>query len=180
MTTTKPAKQINFLRGWPHPSLLPVEALKRAANNALDKKDVAVPALLYGPDPGYQPLREQIASWLGDFYSPTFPQIPGFSSTTTASSSSSSCSSGLSSISGVTPTTEAGSGAGAGAGAVETERIVITGGASQNLACACQVFSDPVRTLRTWMVAPSYFLAGAVFGDNGLVCAAAPEGRDGV
>ncbi|KAH8808762.1 pyridoxal phosphate-dependent transferase [Xylogone sp. PMI_703] len=157
-TTSKPSTQINLFRGWPNPSLLPVEALKRAANHALEKRDVAVPALLYGPDPGYGPLREQIASWLSAFYSSTFSQIPGFTGPPSTSTSS-------------TAAAEA---------SIPKDRIVITGGASQNLACACQVFSDPVRTLRTWMVAPSYFLAGGVFGDSGLVCGAAPEGKEGV
>jgi len=59
------------------------------------------------------------------------------------------------------------------------ERICITGGASQNLACVLQVFSDPVRT-RVWMVAPSYFLACRIFGDSGLVVRAVGEGDEGV
>ena len=27
-----------------------------------------MPGLLYGPDPGFQPLRESVARWLGGFY----------------------------------------------------------------------------------------------------------------
>lgn len=164
MASTKPLKQINFLRGWPHPSLLPSEALKRAAISAMDKREVAVPALLYGPDPGYQPLREQIAAWLGKFYSPTFGMIPGLAAPASAAAAAATT---------ITTAAEA-------KGPISPDRIVITGGASQNLACICQVFTDPGKTLRTWMVAPSYFLAGKVFQDNGLVCAAAPEGADGV
>jgi DNA-binding transcriptional MocR family regulator len=59
------------------------------------------------------------------------------------------------------------------------DRICITGGASQNLACVLQVFSDPVKT-RVWMVAPSYFLACRIFGDSGLEIRAVGEGSEGV
>lgn len=48
------------------------------------------------------------------------------------------------------------------------ERLCITGGASQNLACALQVFSDPNVTKRVWMVAPCYFLACRIFEDAGF------------
>jgi len=60
-----------------------------------------------------------------------------------------------------------------------SERICITGGASQNLACVLQVFSDPLRT-RVWMVAPCYFLACRIFGDAGLKVNAIGEGDEGV
>ncbi|KAF2104321.1 PLP-dependent transferase [Rhizodiscina lignyota] len=50
---------INLLRGWPHPSLLPVELVKRE------------PALLYAPDDGDLKLREELAKWLTDFYQPS-------------------------------------------------------------------------------------------------------------
>ncbi len=61
----------------------------------------------------------------------------------------------------------------------DPERICITGGASQNLACILQVFSDPVRT-KVWMVAPCYFLACRIFGDAGLSVRAVGEGNEGV
>ena len=61
----------------------------------------------------------------------------------------------------------------------DPERICITGGASQNLACVLQVFSDPVRT-KVWMVAPCYFLACRIFGDAGLTVRAVGEGTEGV
>ncbi|KAI0022137.1 Aspartate/tyrosine/aromatic aminotransferase [Xylariomycetidae sp. FL0641] len=60
--------QINLLRGWPSPSLLPVAALRAASSAALADPDVAIPGLLYGPDAGFQPLREELAAWLGAFY----------------------------------------------------------------------------------------------------------------
>jgi DNA-binding transcriptional MocR family regulator len=59
------------------------------------------------------------------------------------------------------------------------DRICITGGASQNLACVLQVFSDPVKT-KVWMVAPCYFLACRIFGDSGLEIRAVGEGSEGV
>ncbi|KAI4204575.1 MAG: hypothetical protein LQ346_001584 [Caloplaca aetnensis] len=51
---------INLLRGWPNPSLLPVAQIKAASAAALSQPDVSRPGLLYGPDPGYEPLRESI------------------------------------------------------------------------------------------------------------------------
>lgn len=62
---------------------------------------------------------------------------------------------------------------------MDAERICITGGASQNLACVLQVYSDPLRT-RVWMVAPCYFLACRIFGDAGLRVRAVGEGDEGV
>lgn len=47
-------------------------------------------------------------------------------------------------------------------------RICITGGASQNLACALQVYTDPGITKAVWMVAPCYFLAYRIFEDAGF------------
>ncbi|KAI4163229.1 MAG: hypothetical protein LQ342_003162 [Letrouitia transgressa] len=64
--TSKPL--INLLRGWPNPSLLPVTQIKNASLSALSDPKVSAPALLYGPDPGYEPLRENIAGWLTRFY----------------------------------------------------------------------------------------------------------------
>lgn len=115
-------KIINLLRGWPHPSLLPVEAINKASQRAIKDPEVIVPGLCYGPDAGFEPLRESVGKWLGDFY-------------------------------GVSDGDRA-------------ERICITGGASQNLACVLQVFSDPGVT-RVWMVVPTYFLAMRVFEDSG-------------
>lgn len=61
---------INLLRGWPNPTLLPAAAVNTASNTVLSDPDISTPALLYAPDPGYEPLREQIADWLTAFYSP--------------------------------------------------------------------------------------------------------------
>lgn len=52
--------------------------------------------------------------------------------------------------------------------AITNERITITGGASQNLGCMLQVFTDPIYTRKIWFVAPSYMLAFRVFQDNGF------------
>lgn len=46
------------------------------------------------------------------------------------------------------------------------DRICITGGASQNLACILQVYTDPGYTLCVWVVEPSYFLAFRIFEDS--------------
>ncbi|KAK0712282.1 pyridoxal phosphate-dependent transferase [Apiosordaria backusii] len=60
---------INFLRGWPSPSLLSPSILQSATTALLSDPSLFVPALQYGPDPGYQPLREELAVWLGRQYS---------------------------------------------------------------------------------------------------------------
>jgi len=59
------------------------------------------------------------------------------------------------------------------------ENICITGGASQNLACALQVYSDPGITT-VWMVAPCYYLACNIFADAGLDMRAVGQGNDGI
>ena len=61
-------KQINLLRGWPNPSLLPTQLIANASQKALSNPEISIPGLLYGPDPGYEPLREEIAGWMGRFY----------------------------------------------------------------------------------------------------------------
>lgn len=61
-------------------------------------------------------------------------------------------------------------------------RICITGGASQNLACILQSFSDVNYTKAVWMVAPCYHLAAAIFEDSGFGgrLKAAPEDDEGI
>ena len=129
-------RPINLLRGWPSPDLLPAAALRAAANKVLSDPNLFVPGLQYGPDPGYQPLRDELARWLGDFY-------------------------------GVPP---------------DPSTICITGGASQNLACVLQSFTDPVYTKAIWMVAPCYFLACPIFIDSGFAgrLRAVPEDEEGI
>ncbi|KAF2749510.1 PLP-dependent transferase [Sporormia fimetaria CBS 119925] len=66
--------------------------------------------------------------------------------------------------------------------AANHERITITGGASQNLACMLQVFTDPVYTRNIWMVSPSYMLAFRIFDDSGFEgkLRAVPEDDEGI
>ncbi|GAB1200236.1 hypothetical protein APSETT444_009606 [Aspergillus pseudonomiae] len=116
--------EVNLFRGWPNPALLPTDALAEASATVLASPTIRVPALMYGPDEGYQPLREHLAQWLTGFYQPRHP--------------------------------------------VSAERICITGGASQNLACILQVFTDPSYTRNVWMVAPTYFLACRIMDDAGF------------
>ncbi|KAK4449984.1 putative aminotransferase [Podospora aff. communis PSN243] len=61
-------KLINLLRGWPSPSMLPSSLLLAVSTTLLSNPDLFIPALQYGPDPGYQPLREALATWLGNAY----------------------------------------------------------------------------------------------------------------
>ncbi|KAK3319230.1 pyridoxal phosphate-dependent transferase [Apodospora peruviana] len=71
-----PKKLINLIRGWPSPSLLPTRLLQSATTKLLSSSpQIFVPALQYGPDPGYQPLREALAVWLSAAYrTPTKPE----------------------------------------------------------------------------------------------------------
>jgi DNA-binding transcriptional MocR family regulator len=133
----QPLQQIDLLRGWPAPSLLPSAILLQASEQVLGNHTLATPSLLYGPDPGYQPLREAIATWLSGYYKSEWT-VP--------------------------------------------DRICITGGASQNLACILQVFADPSYTKSIYMVAPTYYLACRIFEDNGFAgrLRAVPEDAEGV
>jgi DNA-binding transcriptional MocR family regulator len=117
-------EEINLFSGWPNPALLPINALAEACATVMASPAVRVPALRYGPDIGYQPLREHLAQWLTSFYQPRDP--------------------------------------------ISAERICITGGASQNLACILQVFTDPAYTRNVWMIAPTYFLACRIMDDAGF------------
>lgn len=64
---------INLMRGWPNPSLLPTALIASAAATTLSDPTTAHAALLYGPDPGYEPCRKAIAHWLTTFYQPPSP-----------------------------------------------------------------------------------------------------------
>ena len=126
MRVAMPNGHINLVKGHPNPQLLPVEQIKAASIDALSNPEIltADSGLEYGPDPGYLPLRNQIAKWLTEFYQPPGP--------------------------------------------IHLDRICITGGASQNLACIIQVFSDPVFTRNAWLVCPTYFHASRIFEDGGF------------
>jgi DNA-binding transcriptional MocR family regulator len=65
---------------------------------------------------------------------------------------------------------------------IKTDRICITGGASQNLACLLQTFTDPIYTRNVWMVAPTYFLACRIFEDSGFAgrLRSVPEDEEGI
>lgn len=65
---------------------------------------------------------------------------------------------------------------------VSSARLCISGGASQNLACVLQTFTDPVYTRNVWMVAPTYYLACRIFADAGFDgrLRAVPEDEQGI
>lgn len=67
-------------------------------------------------------------------------------------------------------------------GEISPERVIVTGGASQNLASILQVFSDPNITRRVWMVEPTYFLACTIFEDAGFAgkLRGVPENEQGI
>jgi len=129
---------INLLRGWPSTSLLPIELLKKGADDVFSDTSISYPGLLYGPDAGHPRLRDALSSWLTKFYGPREP--------------------------------------------INSERIAITGGASQNLGCLLQVFTDAIYTRHVWLVAPAYMLAFRIFEDAGFSgkMRAVPEDEDGL
>jgi hypothetical protein len=137
--TSPSTKQINLLRGWPHASLLPVGKIREASKRALGDEKTVIPGLCYGPDAGFQPLRESIQEWTGRFFNGDRKTEEGMSESKETRGRD---------------------------GEKLGDRICITGGASQNLACVLQVYSDPVYT-NVWMVAPCYFLACRIFEDSG-------------
>ena len=65
---------------------------------------------------------------------------------------------------------------------IQPDRICITGGASQNLACILQTFTDPLYTRNVWMVAPTYYLACRIFEDSGFAgrLRSVPEDEEGI
>ncbi|KAH7066832.1 pyridoxal phosphate-dependent transferase [Paraphoma chrysanthemicola] len=65
---------------------------------------------------------------------------------------------------------------------IADDRVCITGGASQNLACLLQVFTDPVYTRNVWAVAPAYMLSFRMFEDAGFhdKLRAVPEDNEGI
>jgi DNA-binding transcriptional MocR family regulator len=65
---------------------------------------------------------------------------------------------------------------------IGAERLAITGGASQNLACLLQTYTDPEYTRNIWIVAPSYFLAFRIFNDSGFgsKLRSVPEDEEGL
>lgn len=65
---------------------------------------------------------------------------------------------------------------------ISAERICITGGASQNLACVLQVFTDPAQTEIVWLVEPTYHLVFRVFEDAGFTgrMRGIPEDEEGM
>ncbi|GKT85634.1 aminotransferase [Colletotrichum tofieldiae] len=154
-------KPINLLRGWPSPSLLPAAALSAAAVKTLADPAIYVPGLQYGPDPGYQPLRESLARWLSAFYPAADPAPPSATGAATS---------------------DPGNYGRRQHHPPDARRICVTGGASQNLACILQSFTDPLYTKNIWMVAPCYFLACPIFADAGFDgrLKSVPEDDDGI
>lgn len=67
-------------------------------------------------------------------------------------------------------------------GNIGHERIAISGGASQNMSCVLQVFTDPLYTRSVQIVAPAYMLSFRIFEDHGFTgkMKAVPEDDDGV
>ncbi|KAK7404077.1 Valine--pyruvate aminotransferase [Neonectria punicea] len=63
-------QHINLQLGWPSPSLFPSSQLLTSASEILQSPKKTSAALIYGPDAGYQPLRQAVATWLTSIYLP--------------------------------------------------------------------------------------------------------------
>ncbi|KAF2496373.1 aminotransferase [Lophium mytilinum] len=116
---------INLQLGWPTPSLFAREQLLKGSQSILSSPAETALALVYGPHPGYIPLRKEVAKWLSEIYSPA-------------------------------------------SGPIDFSRIIISNGASCNLANILQKFADATYTRRIFMVEPTYFLACPIFEDGGF------------
>jgi len=143
-----PDKQkINLKTGWPSTQLLPASALLSAAQNVLTNASVYSPALLYGADEGYTPVREELAKWLTSFYGDA---VGKYAKSVNSSQA---------------PPTP------------DSSRIVISGGASQSLGCILSELTDPAYTRHAWIMAPGYFMGFKIFEDAPLKMRAVPEGE---
>jgi len=165
---------INLLRGWPNSSLLPNTALVNSMQRVMANTPLAAEGLLYGPDEGHLPLRKSISSWLRAFYEPATSRwqksLPSRSKSAAISIKSQPASN--------TPTTSTTQPSSAAPKADNkghatttdplTNRITITGGASQSLGVILTVFTDPLYTRRVWIVAPGYFMSFRIFEDAGF------------
>lgn len=157
-----PSRTINLQRGHPNPALLPAALLAEATAAILADPATATPALLYGLDPGYGPLLDQAAIWMSAFYGPARSRLL--------------TSYGISDPQhGTTPSTGPGM-----PQAKDTDRLAITGGASQSLGVILASLTDPGYTQHAWLFAPSYFMVFKIFADAGLNMRAVPEGPDAV
>ncbi|KAJ5267196.1 Pyridoxal phosphate-dependent transferase major region subdomain 1 [Penicillium angulare] len=65
-----PLDEIDLFKGWPATKILPIDHLKTAVAKKLSDKSILDEAFGYGPNEGHFPLRENIAKWLTDHYSP--------------------------------------------------------------------------------------------------------------
>ncbi|KAG9251837.1 pyridoxal phosphate-dependent transferase [Emericellopsis atlantica] len=64
MESSRPKAPINLMRGWPAVSALPTDLLTKASAAILSDPSISTPALEYGPDAGYLPLRKAMSRWL--------------------------------------------------------------------------------------------------------------------
>jgi DNA-binding transcriptional MocR family regulator len=62
------SQHINLQLGWPTHSLFHTAHLLNGASTVLTSQKKAAASLVYGPDPGYGPLRESVAKWLSSIY----------------------------------------------------------------------------------------------------------------
>ncbi|KAF2764497.1 PLP-dependent transferase [Teratosphaeria nubilosa] len=65
---------------------------------------------------------------------------------------------------------------------ITASRLNVTGGASQNLGCILQVYTDPEYTCNVWVVSPAYMLAFRIFEDAGFAgrMRSVPEDGEGL
>ncbi|KAK9365107.1 pyridoxal phosphate-dependent transferase [Lipomyces kononenkoae] len=143
---------IDLATGHPSPTLIPIPQLQNAATTVFSTPSIWHQALNYGADAGYLSLRQNLAQWLTDFY--------GHNSDDGTKHNDNYNSDGM----------------------PDFERICVTGGASQNLACILQVYTDPVYTKSIFVVEPAYFLSFRIFEDAGFdgKLKGVPEDQEGI
>ena len=157
-TPIMPSNPINLILGFPSPSLLPASLVSSAAQRVLSNPATSTPALLYGKDEGYWPLRVALARWFEDFYGPARRSYASRVSSPDIRSGEK-----------FDPE-------------IEASKITITGGASQSLGIILSTFTDPDWTQTVWMAVPAYFLAFKIFHDAGFAgrLRAVPEDDEGI
>ncbi|KAL9049446.1 MAG: hypothetical protein Q9162_007213 [Coniocarpon cinnabarinum] len=148
-------ERIDLFKGYPSPSLLPSSLLSESSARILSNPNVSTPALLYGADEGYKPLRDRLAKWLDQFYGTArrlYASSLGYEVVRDFEEEA------------------------------EIARLTITGGASQSLSVILSTFTDPDYTQAVYISVPAYYLSFKIFQDAGFAgrLKPVPEDDEGV
>lgn len=67
---------IDLFQGWPSPDLLPVDFLQLATEKVLSTPGLSTACLNYGPDEGPWSLRDELSTFLSEYYSSPWTKAP--------------------------------------------------------------------------------------------------------